>query len=101
MTTLNRYDIGDLVRVSAAFSDVAGAAIDPTNVAFKFKDPAGAVTAYVYATDAALVRDSAGNYHVDVSVDSSGRWHYRWESTGAGQAAEEGQFIVDASGVLP
>jgi len=93
------YDVGDLIEVSAIFTNVAGDAIDPSVVIFAFKDPAGAKTTYTYGTNNELVKDSVGNYHVNVSVDSAGTWYYRWSSTGEGQAAEEDQFVVRASNI--
>lgn len=93
----NRYDVGDLVRASGSFTNAAGTAVDPTAVFAKYKDPAAAVTTLTYGVDAALVRDSAGNYHVDINANLAGHWCYRFYSTGTGQAAEEGTFIVDPS----
>ena len=92
--TVNHYDKGDLVAVEAVFTDRNDALIDPTAVSFKIKDPNGNITTYVFGTDAELVRDSLGKYHVDVSPGIDGTWQYRYESTGTGQAAEEGQFQV-------
>lgn len=94
---INRYDKGDLVRVSALFENSAGTDLDPTTVTFKYKNPAGTTTTLVYGTDAALVKDSTGNYHVDVNANASGLWLYRWESSTTGQAAQEGQFLVEPS----
>ena len=88
------YDKGDLVRCAAAFTNTAGTAIDPTAVLFKVKDPSGNITTYTYLTDAELVKDSTGNYHVDVDADEVGTWYYRYYSTGTGQAAGEGTFDV-------
>lgn len=90
----NVYDVGDLVRVSGVFTDVDDEDIDPTTVTFKFTDPLDNTTSYTYVTDAEVVWDSKGHYHVDVSVDESGTWYYRWSSTGTGQAAEEGSLVV-------
>ncbi len=88
------YDKGDLVVLTAVFTDRNGAAIDPATVTFKIRDPSGAVTTYVFGTDAELVKDSVGNYHVDVSPSVNGDYLYRYESTGTGQAAEEGKFQI-------
>jgi hypothetical protein len=95
--TINLYDVGDLVRVSGAFKDAAGTALDPTTVSFEFRDPAGAITRYVYPADSQLVRDAVGTYHVDVDANRAGTWRWRWEATGTGQAAEEGAFVVRES----
>jgi hypothetical protein len=91
-------DVGDLHRISAVFT-VSGTASNPTAVKFLYKDPSGTTTTLVYGTDAALVNDSAGHYHVDIDCDEAGTWYYRWESTGTGQAAEEGRFVVRAKSV--
>lgn len=100
MTEPNSYDLGDLVRISGVFKDAAGEAIDPTSVSFRLRDPAGTVTTYVYGVAAELVKDSTGNYHIDVGASASGTWRYRWQSTGTGQAAEEGAFVVEPSGLV-
>ncbi len=88
------YDSGDLVVISAAFTDRNSAALDPSTVTFKIKDPNNLDTTYVYGTDAEVVKDSVGNYHIDISAAIVGRYYYRYESTGTGQAAEEGSFEV-------
>lgn len=97
MNAPKHYDLGDLVRVAATFKDTANAAVDPTAVNFKFKGPSGTITTYVYGTDAEVVKDSTGNYHVDIDADAAGFWYYRFYSTGAGQGAAEGVFVVDRS----
>jgi len=89
----NTYDVGDKVRMSAAFTS-SGAATDPTGLTFKIKVPAGTVTTYVYGTDAELVKDSTGNYHVDFTVAASGRHVYRFAGTGVVTAAGESNFEV-------
>lgn len=91
------YDKGDAVRCSATFKNSSNVVVDPTTVTFKYKDPSGNITPLVYGTDVAVVKDSTGNYHVDVNADKSGTWFYRFESTGTGQAAEEGTFEVAES----
>ena len=93
---INSYDQGDLVRCAGAFTDSVPAAIDPTTVLFKFQDPSGNQVTYTYGTDAELVKDSTGNYHVDVDADEAGLWYYRFES-GTEQAAGESRFFVKDS----
>lgn len=92
----NTYDVGDLIRVSAAFTS-AGAAIDPTAVTAKVKSPAGLTTTLVYGVDAGLIKDSVGNYHVDVSATEAGTYVYRFAATGTAQSASESFFRVRAS----
>lgn len=89
------YDIGDLARLSAVFTDSTGAAIDPTLVKVVYHAPGAASnTTLVYGVDLAVVKDSVGHYHLDLSVTLAGRYDYRWYSTGTGQASEEGGFDV-------
>lgn len=91
------FDIGDLVRLSAEFRDIAGALVDPSTVTFKVKPPGGDVVAYVYGTDPEVVRDSVGAFHVDWTVEINGTHWWRFESTGTGQAAAEDSFTARAS----
>lgn len=93
----NTYDNGDLARCSAAFTTSAGVATDPTTVRFSVRNPAGTTTSYLYGTDSQLVKDSTGNYHVDIDANADGRWHYRFFSTGSGQAAAEKSFRVKSA----
>ena len=88
------YDIGDLPRVKATFTDLDDTNVNPTTVSVTVLKPNGTSATYEYGTDEEVVREATGIYYIDVSVDQSGRWRYRWESTGTGQAAEEGTFRV-------
>lgn len=91
------YDHGDLVRIEGVFTTAAGVALDPTAVICEVIAPGGTKTTYTYGTDLALVKDSTGNYHLDISVAVPGTYKYRWHSTGTGQAAEWQRFKVDTS----
>ena len=88
------YDLGDVVRQTGTFTNSAGAAADPTGVTFSYTDPNGTTTSLVYLTDAALVKDSTGVYHVDITASIEGIYRWRWLSTGTGAASTEGQFSV-------
>ena len=90
----NTYDVGDLVRCFGKFTDQNGTVLDPTNVYFSFKNPAGTTTTYHYGVDAQLIKDSTGNYHVDVNANATGIWYYRFFSTGTGQTSSEGLFTI-------
>ncbi len=96
MSIAKIYDLGDAVTCEASFKK-AGVLLDPTAVTFKVKNPAGVETVYVYGTDVQLIRDSTGKYHVDINANAVGTWFYRFESTGTGQAAQEGAFRVQTS----
>ena len=80
---INTYDKGDRARLKATFSDDAGALADPTAVVLRIKDPTGAVTT------PAPTRDSLGVYSYALSLNAEGEWHYRFEGTGAVEAAGE------------
>jgi hypothetical protein len=96
--TIKEYDLGDAVTVRAAFTNpTTQAALDPDAVFFKYKNPAGTIVTLQYGSDAALVKDSTGIYHVDVNANAAGKWLYRFYSTGTGQAAEEGAFKIRRS----
>lgn len=93
---VNEYDKGDLVRIFTTFVQENGGMetpVDPGTVKLRVLDPLGGESIYDYAEEE-ITRDGAGTYHRDVTPQISGEWHYRWESTGAGQGAEEGRFFV-------
>jgi hypothetical protein len=92
---MNVYVKGNLVRVSASFTNEAGAALDPTVVKCVVLEPGDVLaTTYTYGTDVAVVKDSTGHYHLDIDADEAGEWRYRWYSTGTGQSASEGLFMA-------
>lgn len=89
------YTVGDLVRVQGTLTDAAGDVIYPTSLLVKVRDPSGVVTTLTYPDD--ITRSSTGIYFADIDVDDDGCWRYRFESSGTGQAAQEGFFIVEES----
>jgi hypothetical protein len=96
----NTYDVGDSVRCAGAWTDADSAAFDPDTVVFKHKDPSDNETTLTHGVDAEVVKDSTGNYHVDVDVDESGTWWYRFEGTASGggkRGAGEDYFDVLSS----
>jgi hypothetical protein len=93
------YDIGDLVKLTAAFTDAAGTAIDPTTVTFKILKPDGTTTTAVYGVDPAVVKAATGVYTYNVSITAAGMWWWRVTSTGTGQAAEEAALVVNTQTV--
>lgn len=92
MTTT--YDVGDLVRVTATFTNLEGTASDPEGVSVRVRQPDGTVTTLVYGTDNAVVRDNTGVYHVDIDATTAGTWSYRFAGTGTGRGAAESTFFV-------
>ena len=88
------YDIGDVVQLSASFTNALGAPLAPAGeVRFLHKNALGVVT--VYTTADTVVTASSYQFTVDITIASSGKNYYRVEaSTGVGQAAEESWFNV-------
>ena len=99
--TNGQYDVGDLVRLSAAFADTSGSAADPTTVTFKIarRTPGTALvpTVYVFGTDAEVVKDSTGNYHVDWPAAAFGDHVWQVIGTGTVATAQVATFMVRAS----
>lgn len=93
----NRYTVGQLVRCIGTFTDTTDEKHNPTAVSVKVVNPSGTSTTYVYGTDAALVNDSTGIYHIDISPTTEGRWWYQFAATGTGQTAEKNYFEVEAA----
>lgn len=91
------YDIGDEVRCSVEFMDSTGTFADPSTVTFKLKNPSGTVTTYVYGTDAQLEKSAVGRYYVDVTINATGIWSYRFEGTGLVNVASESKFTIKQS----
>lgn len=92
-----QYTKGQKVRVSAVFRNNSDVVADPSTITFKWQTPAGVDSDYVYGTDAELVKDSTGNYHVDLTLNEADTWVYRFESTGNPVAADEESLGVAAS----
>ena len=93
-------NIGDVRRMSVSYQEKDLTYVDPTTVTLNIVAPSGAITTYVYLTDAELVQDSAGQYYADYLLDESGIWKYQWISTGTLPSMEEGSWSVVVSGVI-
>lgn len=85
---MNIYDIGDLVRVSVAFTDSSNVPTSPTTVTLSVRDGGDTLTT------PAVVADGVGLYHAQVPVVHEGITWYRWGGEGALVVAEEGKFAV-------
>lgn len=89
----DRITVGDLRRLSVAVTNVAGAPTDPTTLLLKVLKPGGtSVTTYTYGVDVIVVKDSTGNYHADVPLDTEGTWRYDWIGGGTAVFAEGSTF---------
>jgi hypothetical protein len=99
MARVNVHDIGDLVRITGTLETADGTNVDPTTLVCKVENAAGTVTTYTYGVDAFPVRTEAGVYYVDYTPTVPGSHYYKFTSTGTGQAADEGRFVVRPSEV--
>lgn len=91
---MDKFDKSDLVRIDVDFKNSSDTLTDPSTITFKFEDPSGTETTYVYGIDAELVKDGTGEYHADISTDESGTWSWRFIGTGTVEQVDEGQFYV-------
>jgi len=94
----NTYDCGDVIRLTAAFTDIANTPADPTVVTLRVKQPDATVAVHSYPGD--ITKDGTGAYHFNLAITESGDWYYRFEGTGAVQAASETLFHVHRSNVI-
>jgi len=91
----NIHDLGDVVRVSATFTDAdTDALIDPDVVKLSIRTPAGIVTTYTYGVGGSVVKQAVGQYYSVINSNQAGFWFYRWWSAGYGQTAREKEFKV-------
>jgi len=95
MAEINSYVRGTLARIAISIKNAAGTDVDPTTgPTVKYRNPAGTVTTKVYPTDTEVVKDSVGDFHIDVDADSEGKWSYYWSGIGTNKGADKGEFIV-------
>lgn len=90
------WNIGDIYPATLAI-EVDGTPTDPTTVTLYIKKPGGAYTTSVYNQPAqpyTIVKDSVGNYSVDIALDTAHIWHGEWLTTGPGAGSEEFEFVV-------
>lgn len=85
---MSDFDIGDQIRLSVAFTDLAGTAADPTTVVCTVRKPDNTTST------PSVTNDSTGAYHSDLTLDLDGSWYFRFAGTGALVVAEEGTFVV-------
>ena len=90
---MDTYDKGDLVRRTVVFKNSAGTPTDPTDVTYKLTEPDGTVTVFEY-NPGAIVKDSTGNFHVDITPDQVGTHSELWVGAGAVQQTDESTWFV-------
>jgi hypothetical protein len=100
MLAPGKHYVNSPIRLTVNLIDDAGNDTDPTTVLIKILDPFGISTTYTYGTGSEVTKQSVGDYAADITPDSSGRWRFRWETTG-GVIALEGDFLVQDSAFYP
>lgn len=90
--------IGDRAKLTAVFTPEAGSPNTlPAEVTLLVREPNGHEQLFTSAAITAVTTDS---YRYDFLCTQSGKHHYRWQSSGQVDAAEEGSFTVDKSPAL-
>jgi len=91
-------DYGDQITASAAFTNAAAVATDPTTVRWRLLSPSGAAR-LITATDAThtLASPATGTHTLTFTPEAPGRWVVRCEGLGSVQQAEEEAFSVVSS----
>lgn len=88
------YDSGDLVHISAVFTDTANVTGDPTTVQLYWRNPNGSSGSAQYGTGTAIVRQSTGVYYLDSALGAPGTLWISWRSTGTLVGVEESYLTI-------
>ena len=98
---MNQYIAGDLVAVSATFTNAANAAADPSVVTLKVgrKDSAPSVSTYTSGTltgPYSITKTATGAYtaNIDTTGFAQAQWTYEWIGTGTVQTVNYGTFAI-------
>lgn len=93
------YWPGQLVVCEVTVRGDDGLVGDPDLLHFELRKPDGVEVDYDYPGDPAIVRDSEGVYHVNITDTlMPGGYKWRWAGVGLVQGADEGGFTVRRSG---
>ncbi len=90
---LSQYDgdIGDLVRVTAYFTNSSDVATDPGVVTILVRDPSD------NEASISVTSTVTGTHWAEQSIDEAGTWYFRCKGTGTVEAAGERQLVIRAS----
>lgn len=86
--------IGMQRKLRVTFKDSGGTVTDPTTITFTMKDGAGTLTSKVHVTDAEVIKESTGIYHLLYTIIVAGRHNWGWKGTGSLIAARQTSFKV-------
>ena len=89
--------IGRRLRFSVTIKDLlTDLNADPTELTLVLKPPQGALATYVWPTGSEIIKESVGEFYIDLTPDEVGQYYFRWFSSGAVEDAAEGAFRIDA-----
>ena len=91
------YDIGDRRKLTIEVRDETGDLADPDALRFEMTTPDGQTASYILGTDAELVRDSEGCFHVYWDCAQDGIHRYKWIASGSLAVVEASSFLVGTS----
>ena len=98
MSSLGTFDIGDQVKATATFTNLAGVLTTPTTVQFQVEDADGLETSYTQASPE-VANPSTGVWTLTftITTNAPGRWYVRTRGTAVVLAADEDWFDVKRS----
>jgi hypothetical protein len=88
MIMTESYLIGNVIRLSATFTDVDGVATSPSTVTLSVKKRGEA------ASDFTPTSPSTGSFYYDFTPATEGVYYYTFNGTGSLVAATQGQFSI-------
>lgn len=98
----NIYDYGNVLRITYQLRDkITNELVDAGVVRFDVNRGNGAaLTTYILGDvgSESLQRDSVGSYYIDLELDASGYWPWRW-STSNPLSGLDGAFFVEVINV--
>lgn len=90
------YDIGNIIRLKVAFTDLSGNPVDPTDVQLNVRPYGGDLQTFTYL-DSQVLRLGVGIYYYDYTPLVAGLFYYRYIASGAVVAAGDSSFNVSSS----
>lgn len=85
----DRVDVGDVVRLSAAFANAQGSTVVPSTCLLTVKLPNGLASSFTPS-------GSSTQVYADILVDHPGDWQARFVATSAVQGAVQTSFTARA-----
>lgn len=87
----NSYHLGQVVRLTATFTDTGDVLTDPSMVTFTVSDPSGNGSTELMG-GGSVAHPSTGVYTLDVAIDEAGVWNYKVNSTGIVTTSADAYF---------